>query len=66
MCLAEGYNAVTLVRLKPAIPWSGVKYSTTEPPSSHILDLKILKLLGQTNKGSNEGDNCIQNLHLGR
>ena len=31
MCLAQGHNAVTLVRLEPAAPWSGVKHSTTEP-----------------------------------
>ena len=31
LCLAQGHNAVTLVRLKPAVPWSQVKHSTTEP-----------------------------------
>ena len=30
MCLAQGHNAVTPVRLKPT-PWSRVKHSTTEP-----------------------------------
>ena len=30
MCLAQGHNAVTRVRLEPA-PRSRVKYSTTEP-----------------------------------
>ena len=34
MCLAQGHNAVTLVRLKPAAPRSQVKYSTTELRSS--------------------------------
>ena len=29
--LAQGYNAVTLVRLEPAAPLSRVKHSTTEP-----------------------------------
>ena len=31
MCLAQGHNAVTPVRLKPASPRSRVKHSTTEP-----------------------------------
>ena len=30
MCLAQGHNAVTPVRLKPVAPQSGVKHSTTE------------------------------------
>ena len=30
MCLAQGHNEVTLVRLKPADPQSRVKLSTTE------------------------------------
>ena len=31
MCLAQGHNAVTPVRLEPANPPSQVKYSTTRP-----------------------------------
>ena len=31
MCLAQGHNTVTLVRLEPASPRSQVKNSTTEP-----------------------------------
>ena len=31
MCLAQGHNAVLLVRLKPATPQSRVKYSASEP-----------------------------------
>ena len=31
MCLAQGHNAVTPVRLKPVAPRSRVKHSTTEP-----------------------------------
>ena len=31
MCLAQGHNAVVLVRLEPATPRSQVKHSTTEP-----------------------------------
>ena len=30
MCLAQGHNAVTLLRLKPVAPQSRVKHSTTE------------------------------------
>ena len=40
MCLAQGYNPVTPVRLIPAAPWSRVKHSTNEPLRSHI-KLKI-------------------------
>ena len=36
MCLAQGHNAVTPVRLDPAALWSRVKHSTTDPLySSH-------------------------------
>ena len=35
MCLAQGHNAVRLVRLKLTAPLSQVKHSTTEP----LLDL---------------------------
>ena len=31
MCLAQGHNAVTPVRLEPAAPQSRVKHSTTKP-----------------------------------
>ena len=31
MCLAQGHNTVTLVRLEPAAPQSQVKHTTTEP-----------------------------------
>ena len=31
MCLAQGHNAVTPVRLEPVAPRSRVKHSTTEP-----------------------------------
>ena len=37
MCLAQGHNAVMLVRLEPTTPRSGVKHSTTEPLQSLIL-----------------------------
>ena len=37
MYLAQGHNAVTPVRLKPATPWSRVKHSTTEPLRSLLL-----------------------------
>ena len=42
MCLAQGHNAMTLVRLKPATPQSGNKHSTTEPLRSHIAQLQRL------------------------
>ena len=51
MCLAQGHNAVMLVRLGPAAPRSRVKHSTTEPLCSldiyqcHILS-KYLKSFG--------------------
>ena len=47
MCLAQGHNAVTLVRLKPATPRSRVKHSTTEPLHSLLLLVLIgsIKLL---------------------
>ena len=35
MCLAQGHNVVTLVRLVPTAPQSQVKHSTTEPLCSH-------------------------------
>ena len=31
MCLAQGHNTVTPVRLEPVAPHSQVKHSTTEP-----------------------------------
>ena len=31
MCLAQGHNTVTLVRVEPAAPLSRVKHSTTGP-----------------------------------
>ena len=36
MCLAEGHNAVTPVRLESATPLSRVKHSTTERLRSRI------------------------------
>ena len=36
MCLAQGHNAVTPVRLEPAAPRSRVKHSTTEPLRSFV------------------------------
>ena len=40
MCLAQGHNAVTLVRLKPAVSQSRVKHSTTEPLRSLLTKMK--------------------------
>ena len=39
MCLAQGHNAVTPVRLEPAALRSRVKHSTTEPLRSLLSDL---------------------------
>ena len=39
VCLAQGHNAVTSVRLEPATPQSRVKHSTTEPLRSPPLIL---------------------------
>ena len=36
MCLAQGHNALTPVRLEPAAPRSRVKHSTTEPLRSQF------------------------------
>ena len=36
MCLAQGHNAVTPVRLEPAATLSRVKHSTTEPLRSLV------------------------------
>ena len=36
MCLAQGHNAVMIVKLKPATPQSRVKHSTTEPLLSSL------------------------------
>ena len=35
MCLAQGHNAVMLVRLEPTVPPSRIKHSTNEPLHSH-------------------------------
>ena len=37
MCLVQGHNAVTLVRLEPAALRSRVKHSTTEPLRSILV-----------------------------
>ena len=37
MCLAQGRNAVTTMRLEPAAPRSRIKHSTTEPLRSLTL-----------------------------
>ena len=41
MCLAQGHNALTPMRLEPTTPQSRVKHSTTEPPCS----LEILVIM---------------------
>ena len=42
MCLAQGHDAVTPVRLEPAARRPRVKHSTTEPLRSHVFDEKYL------------------------
>ena len=42
MCLAQGYNIVTSVRLEPATPRSRVKNSITEPLHSGCLLIRAL------------------------
>ena len=37
MCLAQGHNAVTQVRLEPPVPRSRIKHSTTETLRSSFL-----------------------------
>ena len=49
MCLAEGHNAVTPVRLEPAALQSRVKRSTTEP--QHLLLHSIQYVTHYTEKG---------------
>ena len=44
--LLKDHKAVTLVRLKPAAPWSRVKHSTTEPLRSPCsVELSMKKVL---------------------
>ena len=51
MCLAQGHNAVTPVRLEPAAPWSRVKHSTTESLRFLLVYCKnMLKLMGKKTK----------------
>ena len=42
MCLAQGHNAVTPVKLKPATRLSRVKHSTTDPLGSLIINITKL------------------------
>ena len=49
MCLAQGHNTVTPVRLEPPAPWSRVKHSTTESLRSLVPD--------QTAPSANDFDN---------
>ena len=46
--LPKDHNAVTQVRPEPAVPWSRVKHSTTEPLCSlfRVMGLKILGRIG--------------------
>ena len=59
MCLAQGRNAVPLVRLKHANPRTQVKPSITEPPcsSSHLVNLSYV-----INRGSYMSAHVLLNL----
>ena len=46
--LAQGYNAVKLVRLKPMAPRSWVKHSTTEPLGSVCYTCYLSKIVKMT------------------
>ena len=56
MCLAQGHNAVTLMRLQPVAPRSRAKHSTTEPMCSHIYMAYA----------SNKGSDRMHNIHKHR
>ena len=47
MCLAQGHNTVTLVKLEPVAPPSRVKLSTTEPLSHCAPPILLLQRAGQ-------------------
>ena len=50
MCLAQGHNAVTPLRLEPAAPQSRVKHSTTKPVCSLLNGLRLLQSkMGEVN-----------------
>ena len=49
MCLAQGHKAVMPVKLEPTTPRSRDKHSTTEPLSSHIVEIKIVTWVKDVN-----------------
>ena len=61
MCLAQGHNAVMLLRLEPPAPLSRVKHSTTEPLRSPnfcgenviVLSLCMQRCYGRHNASRN-------------
>ena len=59
MCLAQGHNAVTPVRLEPAAPQSQVKHSTTEPLPS------LFFVCDNLNANSMDLDQDLQNVSPG-
>ena len=46
MCLAQGHNLVTLVRLAPAAIQSRVKHSTTALPTEGFIQAALSKIKG--------------------
>ena len=51
MCLAQGHNAVTPVRLKPVAPRSLVRHFTTEPLRSLNMSATCMSMLGMVGRG---------------
>ena len=45
MCLAEGHNAVPLLRLEPTTLWSQFKHYTTEPIRSNTKKIILLRFV---------------------
>ena len=57
MCLAQGHNTVTPVRLEPAAPRSRVKHFTTEP-------LRSLVRFVHSANASSEGSDKLEHLRI--
>ena len=65
ICLGQGHNKVTPVRLKPMVIRSRVKHSTTEPLRSLGPDIKVkvnyIHVTGQSAKNNESMDLPNQN-----
>ena len=64
MCLAQGHNTVMPVRLKPAVPRSRVKHSTTGPLRSlfevHSIEAINEGVIEEANKYFGNQENAFQ------